>query len=78
MASHCTAQNEPNRLGQPYLNAMARQARASTFLLTCEEKGEVDGCTGKAPQHVDAEIRYMHRKHSALSNPTCALRAAFI
>ena len=33
--------------------------------------------TGKASQRVNASIRHMHRKHSAYSNPTCALRAQF-
>ena len=33
--------------------------------------------TGKASQRVNASIRHMHRKHSAYSNPTCALRAPF-
>ena len=33
--------------------------------------------TGKVPQRVNASIRHMHRKHSAHSNTTCALRAAF-
>ena len=33
--------------------------------------------TGKASQRVNASIRHMHRKRSAYSNPTCALRARF-
>ena len=45
---------------------------------TCKEKRGVDGCTGKAPQCVNAWIRHMHREHSAYSNPTCALRAPFV
>ena len=37
----------------------------------------MDWDTGKATQCVNAHIRHMHRKHSAYSNPTCALRAPF-
>ena len=33
--------------------------------------------TVKASQRVNASISHMHRKHSAYSNPTCALRAPF-
>ena len=36
------------------------------------------GCTGKAPQRVNAWIRHMHHEHSAYSNPICALRAPFV
>ena len=44
---------------------------------TCEERTMVNWGTGKATQRVNASIRHMHRKHSAYSNPTCALRAPF-
>ena len=35
------------------------------------------GCTGKAPQRVNARITHLLREHSAYSNPTCALPALF-
>ena len=38
----------------------------------------MDWGTGKAPQPANAWIRLMHREHSALTNPTCALRASFV
>ena len=80
MASKCTAQNEPKRFKHPYSSAAVRQARTDTSFLTCEEKRRLDGCTGKAPQRVDAQIRHMHplSEHSASSRPTCALRAPFV
>ena len=48
------------------------------FFLTFEEKRRVDGYSGEAPQRVNAQIKHTHRKHSAYTYPTCALRAPFV
>ena len=60
-------------LAQP----QGKHEQALSFL-TCEEKGRVDGCTGKAQQRVNAWNRHMHREQSTYSNPTCALHSPFV
>ena len=47
MTNNCTAQDEAWRFKQPYVNATARQARASTFVLTCGERKEWLDAQGK-------------------------------
>ena len=68
--------NKPKRFKRPYFTATATHEQTLSFL-TCEERTRMNWGTGKASQRVTASIRHMHRKHSAYSNPTCALRAPF-
>ena len=64
-------------LSNPILALRQHEHEQALSFLTCEERTRVNGGTGKATQRVNASIRHMHRKHSAYSNPTCALRAPF-
>ena len=75
--AHCTVQTNLSVLSNPTLVLRQNKHEQALFFLTCEEKTRVNWGTGKAPQCVNASIRHMHRKHSAYSNPTCALRAPF-
>ena len=62
-----TAQRKtkPSFLSNPTLSLRREQAHTRHLLFTCEEKEREMGCTGKAPQRVNAQIRLMHREHSA-------------
>ena len=64
---------KPSVLSSPTLTLRRKQARTCAFFFTCEETEAVRGCTGKAPDCVNAQIRHMHSEHSAYSNPTCAV-----
>ena len=65
-------------LSNPILALRQHKHEQALSFLTCEEKGSVDGCSGKAPQRVIAWIGDMHHEHSAYTNPTCTLRAPFV
>ena len=41
-------------LNNPILTQRRGKHEQALSFLTCEEKGKVDGCTGKAPQRVHA------------------------
>ena len=75
-----TAQHKtkPSVLSNPTLLLRRKQARTSPSFYTCEEKEGVNGCTGKAPQRVNARITHMHREHSSYSNPTSPLQSPFV
>ena len=75
-----TAQRKtkPSDSSNPTLTLRRKQGHTNRFFFTCEEKERVMGCTGKAPQCVNAWIRHMHRAHSAYSNATCGLPALFV
>ena len=80
MASHCTVQNVAQRLENAILTQRRGMQEQALSFLTCEERGKVDQSIGKAPQLLDAEIRHMHRKQSAYSNPTgaaCSIRLTY-
>ena len=64
-------------LSNPTLALRLHKHEQALPFLTCEERTRVNWGTGEAPQRVNASIRHMHRKHSAYSNPTCALRGPF-
>ena len=75
-----TAQRKtnPSVLNNPTSTLLRKQARTSTLFFTCNERKGVKGCIKKAPQHVNARLRHMHREHSASSDPTCALCTPFV
>ena len=51
---HCTAQNKPKRLKQPYFTLRQHKHEQALSFLTCEERTRVDWDTGKATQLVNA------------------------
>ena len=65
-------------LSNPILALRQHEQEQALSFLTSGEKRRVDGGTGKEPQRVNAWIMHMHPEHSALTNPTCALRAPFV
>ena len=75
-----TAQRKTNLsvLSNPIVALRQHEHEQALSFLTCEEKRRMDWGPGKAPQRVNAWIRHLHREHSALTNPTCALRASFV
>ena len=75
-----TAQPEASLsvLSNRILTLRQHEHEQALSFLTCEGKRRGDWDTGKAPQRVNVQIRHMHRKHSAYTNPTCVLRAPFV
>ena len=65
-------------LSNPILTLRQHKHEQALSFVTCEEKRRVDWGRGKATEPVSAQIRHMHRKHSAYTNPTCALRTHFV
>ena len=59
---------KPSVLRNPTLLQKGEQARTSPFSFACGKKEKVKGCTGKARQCVNAQIRHMHCEHGVYSN----------
>ena len=57
-----TAQRKtkPNVFRNPISMLRLEQARTRPLFITFEEKKREMGCTGKAPQRVNAQIEHMH------------------